>query len=199
MGTHINQYGFLFQKNIPSIEKSLLSDKSDKSDESEKSEKIFLIWYRNKAWTYPFSFFGQKKMVHSAGVEPTTSTSGGWRSIQLSYECTQFNNIFHFSDFSTPFFKFFQKKKKKPWNPWVSKLFRLVRPTGVEPAAYRVGVCHSIQLSYGRICGFPMPEKYNKYFLLCKAWKFKNLIPNPCGMWYSRLDYTFIIPVPAEV
>ena len=28
----------------------------------------------------------------------------------------------------------------------------LVRPTGFEPAAYRVGVCHSIQLSYGRIC-----------------------------------------------
>ena len=27
----------------------------------------------------------------------------------------------------------------------------LVRPTGFEPAAYRVGVCHSIQLSYGRI------------------------------------------------
>ena len=26
----------------------------------------------------------------------------------------------------------------------------LVRPTGFEPAAYRVGVCHSIQLSYER-------------------------------------------------
>ena len=31
--------------------------------------------------------------------------------------------------------------------------FVLVRPTGFEPAAYRVGVCHSIQLSYGRIFG----------------------------------------------
>ena len=30
---------------------------------------------------------------------------------------------------------------------------RVVRPTGFEPAAYRVGVCHSIQLSYGRILG----------------------------------------------
>ena len=27
----------------------------------------------------------------------------------------------------------------------------LVRPSGFEPLAYRVGVCHSIQLSYGRI------------------------------------------------
>ena len=29
--------------------------------------------------------------------------------------------------------------------------FILVRPAGFEPVAYRVGVCHSIQLSYGRI------------------------------------------------
>lgn len=27
----------------------------------------------------------------------------------------------------------------------------LVCPTGFEPATYRVGVCHSIQLSYGHI------------------------------------------------
>ena len=27
----------------------------------------------------------------------------------------------------------------------------VVRPSGFEPLAYRVGVCHSIQLSYGRI------------------------------------------------
>ncbi len=31
------------------------------------------------------------------------------------------------------------------------RLVNMVRPTGFEPAAYRVGVCHSIQLSYGRI------------------------------------------------
>ena len=30
-------------------------------------------------------------------------------------------------------------------------LSNMVRPTGFEPAAYRVGVCHSIQLSYGRV------------------------------------------------
>ena len=35
---------------------------------------------------------------------------------------------------------------------WHLNLFvNLVRPTGFEPAAYRVGVCHSIQLSYGRV------------------------------------------------
>lgn len=27
----------------------------------------------------------------------------------------------------------------------------VVRPSGFEPLAYRVGVCHSIQLSYERI------------------------------------------------
>ena len=31
------------------------------------------------------------------------------------------------------------------------KCLLLVRPAGFEPVAYRVGVCHSIQLSYGRI------------------------------------------------
>ena len=31
------------------------------------------------------------------------------------------------------------------------RLVNMVRPTGFEPAAYRVGVCHSIQLSYERI------------------------------------------------
>ena len=34
------------------------------------------------------------------------------------------------------------------------RFVNMVRPTGFEPAAYRVGVCHSIQLSYGRIFCF---------------------------------------------
>ena len=33
-----------------------------------------------------------------------------------------------------------------------SYIAQLARPTGFEPATYRVGVCHSIQLSYGRVC-----------------------------------------------
>lgn len=38
----------------------------------------------------------------------------------------------------------------------ISTSVHMARLTGFEPAAYRVGVCHSIQLSYGRIlgCGF---------------------------------------------
>ena len=41
-------------------------------------------------------------------------------------------------------------KRKNGRHPAMLAVF-LVRPTGFEPAAYRVGVCHSIQLSYGRI------------------------------------------------
>ena len=40
----------------------------------------------------------------------------------------------------------------------------LVRPTGFEPAAYRVGVCHSIQLSYGRIFGCRLQLYYYTTF-----------------------------------
>ena len=43
--------------------------------------------------------------------------------------------------------------KTKPPETWSFRWF-LVRPAGFEPVAYRVGVCHSIQLSYGRIYGF---------------------------------------------
>ena len=43
----------------------------------------------------------------------------------------------------------------------------MVRPTRFERATYRVGVCHSIQLSYGRISlGY-----YSKPFSDCKARK----------------------------
>ena len=43
-----------------------------------------------------------------------------------------------------------QEEEKTHSNTRV-RLFTLVRPAGFEPVAYRVGVCHSIQLSYGRI------------------------------------------------
>ena len=42
----------------------------------------------------------------------------------------------------------------------------VVRPSGFEPLAYRVGVCHSIQLSYGRIFS---RRYYSKVRAKCKA------------------------------
>ena len=42
----------------------------------------------------------------------------------------------------------------------------VVRPSGFEPLAYRVGVCHSIQLSYGRIFS---RRYYSKVRTKCKA------------------------------
>lgn len=44
----------------------------------------------------------------------------------------------------------------------------VVRPSGFEPLAYRVGVCHSIQLSYGRIFTFDSKD-YNRFFPNCKG------------------------------
>ncbi len=44
--------------------------------------------------------------------------------------------------------------------------FFVVRPSGFEPLAYRVGVCHSIQLSYGRIFS---RRYYSKVRTKCKA------------------------------
>ena len=44
--------------------------------------------------------------------------------------------------------------------------FFVVRPSGFEPLAYRVGVCHSIQLSYGRIFS---KRYYSKVRTKCKA------------------------------
>jgi hypothetical protein len=44
--------------------------------------------------------------------------------------------------------------------------FFVVRPSGFEPLAYRVGVCHSIQLSYGRIFS---RRYYSKVRAKCKA------------------------------
>ena len=44
--------------------------------------------------------------------------------------------------------------------------FFMVRPSGFEPLAYRVGVCHSIQLSYGRIFS---RSYYSKVRAKCKA------------------------------
>ena len=41
----------------------------------------------------------------------------------------------------------------------------MVRPTGFEPAAYRVGVCHSIQLSYGRVFSYYQKCRYSLPFL----------------------------------
>ena len=43
----------------------------------------------------------------------------------------------------------------------------LVRPAGFEPVAYRVGVCHSIQLSYGRM-GYSKQKYYSREYPPCK-------------------------------
>ena len=51
-------------------------------------------------------------------------------------------------------------KKQKPRKPFLAAGFFLVRPVRFERMAYRVGVCHSIQLSYGRICGAFAPLFY---------------------------------------
>ena len=45
----------------------------------------------------------------------------------------------------------------------------MVRPTRFERATYRVGVCHSIQLSYERVLRFKTRSYYSKYFGACKA------------------------------
>ena len=45
----------------------------------------------------------------------------------------------------------------------------MVRPTRFERATYRVGVCHSIQLSYERMLRFKTRGYYSKYFGACKA------------------------------
>ena len=51
---------------------------------------------------------------------------------------------------STP--KIEQKEKSRKHCKYsVYGIFSLVRPMRFERTAYRVGVCHSIQLSYGRI------------------------------------------------
>ncbi len=41
----------------------------------------------------------------------------------------------------------------------------MVYPTGFEPATYRVGVCHSIQLSYGYMRG-------HNYNTCIRVWQF---------------------------
>lgn len=50
--------------------------------------------------------------------------------------------------------------KKDPHCKKYGSIFYMVRPVRFERMAYRVGVCHSIQLSYGRICGAFAPLFY---------------------------------------
>ena len=57
--------------------------KRKKIDANFICKSIFFNFFRD----FVFGYKG-KKMVHPAGFEPTTSCSGGKRSIQLSYGCT---------------------------------------------------------------------------------------------------------------
>ena len=51
----------------------------------------------------------------------------------------------------------------------------MVRPVGFEPMAYRVGVCHSIQLSYGRV----FIIHYYKQLIINQLVYYTNNLP-PC-------------------
>ena len=60
--------------------------------------------------------------------------------------------------------------------------FVLVRQMRFERTAYRVGVCHSIQLSYGRICN--CSQSYGHIFIIHY---FKQLIINQLVYYTNNL------------
>ncbi len=73
-------------------------------------------------------------------------------------------------------------------------LYRLdfmVRPTRFERATYRVGVCHSIQLSYERICN--LLHDYNRVLPESKAQKItcfrRDLQFSPLSRLFSPKEY----------